>query len=90
MCVHGLCYHGHQNGISKEIKSELCCFALRCLLKNGQVHFATEIMNITICPDHEKDYGLKILATSACCLEGDPIEQTKMMIEIVVCQDVLD
>jgi hypothetical protein len=32
MSVHGLCYHGHLNGISMEIQSEECCFALRSLI----------------------------------------------------------
>jgi len=79
--VRGICYHVYLNKISLDIRSPKDCEYIRDELNKGTIHYANDITNVAIAPNRETNYNPKIVATSAGCPNGDPIERTKLLVE---------
>lgn len=82
--VFGLCYHAYQNNISNEVNSMKDCEFIRDALENGTAHYATEITNVAIGAIRETGYQPIVVAISAGCLNNDPIERVRKLLEISI------
>eukprot|EP00957_Ditylum_brightwellii_P125678 9579974-Ditylum_brightwellii.AAC.2 len=70
--VVGLCSCASKHHISTDINSAEDCEAIACALNKGEVHLATEIMNVAIGSIWEDHYQPTFVAMSAGCLSNDP------------------
>jgi len=80
--VIGLCYHACVNDISTKVRSKEDCIAIRDAVNAGDAHYGTEMTTIAFGANREKEYHPTIVACSAGCLNNDPAERTKKLLEM--------
>ena len=78
-CLRGVCYHG-RGVIDPKLISFVQAKQVAQKLHDGEIHHATEITNIALARNSEKGYSPVVVATSAGCSKGDPIERTKLLL----------
>jgi hypothetical protein len=75
--VRGLCYHAHKNKINSHITCAHDCELIKkSLEQKNKVHHANQVANFAIKPIRKNDNSSRLVATSAGCQNGDPLEPT--------------
>ena len=81
-CVGG-CYHFYKEGVSTDLTCEEDFIEIRDALQSGRCHYATELTCVALAPNRKEEYHPRVVATSAGCLHGDPIERTRLLVDFV-------
>ncbi|KAH8068159.1 proteasome-activating ATPase [Aureococcus anophagefferens] len=78
--IKGCCFHAKHH-VSLKINAFSDVVAVRDAIDEGRVHYGTELTVVAIAANRELNYEPHIVALSAGCLNGDPPERTRRIIE---------
>jgi len=78
-CLRGVCYHG-LGLIDPKLVSYTQAKQVAQKMHDGEIHHGTEITNLALARNSEKGYSPVVVATSAGCSKGDPIQRTKRLL----------
>ena len=82
-CIRGICYHG-LGVVDPKLTSYEQAELIASKISSGEIHHGTEITNVAIAANAEKGYKPIVVATSAGCTTGDPVERTKLLLHYVL------